>query len=154
MLTINKILCPLDFSEPSYEGMKAAIELAKQCSAELVLLHVVAPVPSIPGASTPTGFHIPTVLQEIEASAKNALDNLIAESAFNELDVRPMVVIGTPSDEIVRMAEVGNADIIVIATHGMTGWRRMIFGSVAERVVRGASCFVLTVPAPPEETHE
>jgi nucleotide-binding universal stress UspA family protein len=153
MLPFNKILCPVDFSEPSLEGINKSVELADCFSADLVLLHVVSPLTSIPGASAPKGFHLPTVMQEIEASAKTALENLVSEKVTDKIDVRSMVVMGTPADEIVRMAEVGNVDLIVIATRGMTGWKGLVFGSVAEKVVRAASCYVMTVPAPPEENH-
>jgi nucleotide-binding universal stress UspA family protein len=152
MLPFQKILCPVDFSEPSHEGLKTAVELARHFSAELAVLHVVSPMPAIPSTSTQAGFHLPTVLQEIEASAQTALEELVKERVPGELEARPMVVQGMPGDEIIRMAEVGNADVIVIATHGQTGWRRFLFGSVAERVVRTAPCHVLTVPAPPEES--
>jgi nucleotide-binding universal stress UspA family protein len=151
MIPFKKILCPVDFSEPSYEGLKAAVELAGHFSSELAVLHVVSPMPVIPSSSTPASVHFPTVMQEMEVSAQTALDDLVAERVPNELEVRPMVVQGMPADEIVRMAEVGNADVIVIATHGMTGWRRFLFGSVAEKVVRTASIHVLTVPPPLEK---
>jgi universal stress protein A len=151
MALFEKILCPVDFSEPSLKALQAAVELAGNFSAELAVLHVVSPLPAIPGASTPTGFHFPTVMQEIEASAQTAIEDLARERVPDEVAVNPMVVQGMPAEEIVRMAQVSNVDIIVIATHGLTGWSRFLFGSVAEKVVRTAPCYVMTVPAPLKE---
>ena len=148
MALFEKILCPVDFSDPSLEALQTAVELARTTSAELNLLHVVSPVPAIPGAPTPTGFHFPTLMQEIEASAQTAIEDLARERIPDELEVKAMVVQGMPAEEIVRMAHVGNVDVIVIATHGLTGWSRFLFGSVTEKVVRTAPCYVLIVPAP------
>jgi nucleotide-binding universal stress UspA family protein len=67
------------------------------------------------------------------------------------LKMRKLVLTGNPGDEIARTAEEEGVDLIVIATHGLTGWRRFISGSVAEKVVRLSSCPVLTIPAPPPE---
>jgi len=69
-----------------------------------------------------------------------------------ELHVRQIVVLGEAADEIVRMSEEQRVDLIVIATHGQTGWRHMVFGSVAEKVVRLAPCPVLTIRAPHKES--
>jgi len=62
--------------------------------------------------------------------------------------VRQIVVLGGAADEIIRISGEEKVDLIVIATHGQTGWRHMVFGSVAEKVVRLAPCPVLTVRAP------
>lgn len=64
---------------------------------------------------------------------------------------RTIIFQGNPADQIVEAAESEKADMIVTATHGWTGWRRFIFGSVVEKVVRFALCPVLTVPAPRNE---
>ncbi|HUV14514.1 MAG TPA: universal stress protein, partial [Acidobacteriota bacterium] len=61
---------------------------------------------------------------------------------------RTMVSYGDPAKEIVRIAEEESVDLIVIATHGLTGWQHLVFGSVAEKVVRTAKCPVLTVRCP------
>jgi nucleotide-binding universal stress UspA family protein len=154
MLPIKKILCPTDFSEPSYEGLDAATELALHFSAHLTLVHVISPVPIVPGAPAPTGFHIPSMLKELESAAHETLQNdamgrIPGELISGDL-ARGTIVQGDPSAEIVRIAAEERVGMIVIATHGTTGWRRFIFGSVAEKVVRLAECPVLTIPAPGE----
>jgi nucleotide-binding universal stress UspA family protein len=146
-------VCPTDFSEPAAEGLKIAKELAIQFSAEMLLVHVVTPLPAMHGAAAPTGFHIPAVLEELEGSAKNSLDDIRREKLPAEMQVRIFVIHGKPAHEIVSLAAQEKADIIVIATQGESGWQRFVFGSVAERVVRHADCPVLTIRAssPQEE---
>jgi len=150
MLPINKIICPTDFSDPSYEGLKAAIELADHFQADLIVLNVVSPVPVVAGAGAPTGFHLPTVMNEMQAAAEKSIANLIAEKVPKAVQARSIVAQGRPADEIVRLADKEDADIIVIATHGEAGWRKFLFGSVTEKVVRMASCPTLTVHQPRE----
>jgi nucleotide-binding universal stress UspA family protein len=87
----------------------------------------------------------------MQAAAQNGFQQWRRNKVPKEIKARDQVIIGNPSQQIVETAKKESADIIVIATHGMTGWRRFIFGSVAEKVVRLAECPVLTVPAPSEE---
>jgi len=152
MLPLKKIVCPTDFSEPAAEGLKIATELATQFSAEMLLVHVVTPLPVMHGGVAPTGFHIPAVLEELEESAKKSLKEIRREKLPAEIQARTFVAHGRPAHEIVALAEQEKADIIVIATQGESGWQRLVFGSVAEKVVRHADCPVLTVRAPnPDE---
>ncbi|HUU39430.1 MAG TPA: universal stress protein [Desulfatiglandales bacterium] len=153
MLPIKKILFPTDFSEPSYEALKAADELASHFSAELVLIHVVSPVPMYPTPMTPSDFtssigFVTSYQQEMEVYAKESLDQVVQERVSKGIKSRTRVCLGDAADEIVGTATDENADLIVIATHGLTGWRRFMFGSVAEKVVRLAQCPVLTIREP------
>ena len=151
MLPLRKILWPTDFSEPAYEGLRIATELAIQFSSEILLVHVVAPMPTMAGASAPTGFHLPTVLEELQESAQKSLEDIRQAKIPAEVQARTFVVHGKPANEIVRLAAQEKADIIVIPTHGESGWQRFVFGSVAEKVVRLAGCPVLTIRAPEED---
>ena len=83
------------------------------------------------------------VLEEVELTS--LWDQIAKERISREVKSRNIVILGNAADEITRIAESENADIIVIATHGWTGWRRFIFGSVAEKVVRTSCCPVLTI---------
>lgn len=148
MLPLRKILCPTDFSEPSYKALEAANELALHFSAALILVYVVPLVIDIP---TSVDFYIPSDIQTAQARAEKALGEVVEKRISEKVKKRTQVVIGDPGDEIVKTAADVNADIIVIATHGLTGWRRLIFGSVAEKVVRLAQCPVLTIQFPPKE---
>jgi nucleotide-binding universal stress UspA family protein len=90
-------------------------------------------------------------VESAQARAKEALQEVVEKRISEKVRIRTKVVVGDPGDEIVRMAADENADITVIGTHGLTGWRRFIFGSVAEKVVRLAPCPVLTIQSPPKE---
>jgi universal stress protein A len=152
LLPIKTILCPTDFSEPSYEALKDADELASHFSAKLVLIHVVS-VPTYPAAVTPEASassidFFASYQQEMEVYAKNALDQVVQEKVSEGIESRTKVCLGDAATEIVGAATNENADLIVIATHGLTGWRRFMFGSVAEKVVRIAQCPVLTIREP------
>lgn len=149
MLPIKKILCPTDFSEPSYEALKVADELGRHFSAGIWLVHVVSTGLIIPAA--PSTFNVPVYQMEMVESAKKALNDLVKDKFSGSLTVQPFVLEGSPPEQIVKFAEDSQVDLIVIATHGQTGWRRFIFGSVAEKVVRLASCPVLTVQCKPKE---
>ena len=151
MLPLKKIVWPTDFSNPAYEGLKVAVELAEQFGAEMLLVHVVTPMPTMCGGAAPTGFHIPTVIEEIRESAKHSLEKIRRDRIPAEIAVRAFVIDGRPAQEIVSLAGQEKADIIVIPTQGESGWQRFIFGSVAEKLVRYADCTVLTIHAPKEE---
>lgn len=148
MLPFKKILWPTDFSEPSMAALKAADEMAHHFFAELHLVHVVPPVPVVvhpPGA--PTTFNTDEYERQLEDAGRTALKDLAQKKVSKDLKVHQHVARGQPADEIARIAEETGVDLIVIATHGTTGWRRLVFGSVAGKVVQAAKCPVLTIRA-------
>ena len=147
MLAIKTILCPTDFSEPSYEGLKYAIELATQFGADLCVTNVVPAVPPLP-TDPNFVFEIPEYERGLHADADRKLRELIEQRIPKSLKVRTVIGHGDAGREIVRIAGEELADLIVIATTGMTGLRHILFGSVAEKVVRLAACPVLTIRAP------
>lgn len=151
MFPLKKILCPTDFSEPSLLAIKAATELALRFGAEIILLHAVSPLPASPQPGAVYSFDTATYLQEMMTYGKDSMERLIKEKIPAEVSARSLVLAGSPSDEIARTAESENVNLVVIATHGHRGWKRFVFGSVAERVIRMASCPVLAVPAPKEK---
>ncbi|MEJ2222267.1 MAG: universal stress protein [Desulfobacterales bacterium] len=150
MLPIKKIVCPTDFSDPSYEGLKVAREFAEHFSAELILVNVIFPGPIVPGVAEP-GFHIPAALEAMQETAEKNLQDLSRKKMPEKIPVRTLVISGKPAYEIVDLADKEKADIIVIATHGESGWQKFLFGSVTEKVIRMASCPVLTVQQPKED---
>ncbi len=148
MLSFNRILCPVDFSEPSYRALRTADELARRYGAELHVLHVVPPVPLVelpPGSGT-VAFDVKKYESELLASYDKTLNQTIAANVKPDLKVTSHLEMGDPAHEIVELAEKIKPDVIVIATHGRTGLRRFFFGSVAEAVVRRAPCAVLSIP--------
>jgi len=141
--SIKKIILATDFSDTSNEASYYALQLAHAFKAELIALHVF----DINAWSIPSHDYLATDavvegLEETIQRGKNALKEL-AESF--DLEVETIFTEGDPSHEIVRIAEELNADLIVLGTHGYSGWKRFTIGSVAEFVVRHAPCAVLTV---------
>ena len=149
MLPFKKILCPTDFSEPSYEAIKAAGELAYHFGSELCIIHVVSPVPLMPMGVEPTAFNVILYEEELMVSSKKSLEEVLNHLETKEVKARLIAVRGDAVDEIVRIADEEKIDLIVIATRGRTGLDRLIFGSVTEKVVRLAKCPVLTVTGEP-----
>jgi nucleotide-binding universal stress UspA family protein len=141
-LQFKKILAPIDFSPASRNGLKHAARFAEEFSAELVLLYVLEPPASasfvaIPGA---------VAFSEADfAKAEKNLRSLVASVRPQADESHWKVRVGVPSHEIVEAAREADVDLIVIATHGYTGWKHFCIGSTAERVVRAAPCPVLVV---------
>ena len=148
MLPFQRILCPTDFSEPACTGIVAAGEIAKRFSAELVLMHVVGPIPALDSPAGVSTFDIAAYQRELTDSAERSLEERRSKVPEG-VPTRILVTHGEPGHEIVRVAHEDGVDLIVMATHGATGWRHRIFGTVTEKVVRNAHCSVLTAYAEP-----
>lgn len=141
---LKRIVVPIDFSQTSAQALPYAAALAERFGAEIILLHVVAPVP------LPLPFYVRRRLQESAGSlAELAMDepmSRLCEEAFDkEMPSRTLVRTGVPSDEITKAARSLGADLIILTTHGYTGLKHALLGSTAERVVRNATCPVLVV---------
>lgn len=149
MIPFKRILCPTDFSAPSLKAIDQAKALAALCSAEIFLLQVTPPVTVLPGASVDPdrGEGIPR--DRSVAFLEKSLKALMEEKFSPELQAYPVVLVGRdPAEQIVKFAEEKGIDLIVIASHGQSGWKRLVFGSVTQKVLREASCSVLLVQAP------
>jgi nucleotide-binding universal stress UspA family protein len=142
MMEIHHIIAPTDFSEHSQQAIQYARELAQTFGATLVLLHVVELPPS-PIEGLPPSQLGGTLLEDLEQQATSNLAQVLAKEA--EVTVVRRVVVGIPYRRIVEVAEAEKVDLIVMATHGRTGFSHLFMGSVAERVVRTAPCPVLTI---------
>jgi universal stress protein A len=140
---LRRILAPTDFSANSEKAVHYAIQLARLVGAELTLLHVV-PEPS---ALDYTMQGIP--VDEIqgwkeEAAAKLADELAKAKLAYQEVDSALTMALH-PRDEIVRAATSLGADLLVLSTHGYTGWKHALFGSDAEKILEHAPCPVVVI---------
>ena len=151
MLPLKKILWPTDFSEPSFEALDAAKELASRFSAELYVVHVVSSLPVVPAPPGPTSFNVSLYEEALLDSAKASIEDILEKRIPDNITAHSIVATGFVADEIVHEAEKQKIDLIVTATHGEKGWRRLVFGSVAEKVVRTAPCPVLVIHAPRKE---
>jgi nucleotide-binding universal stress UspA family protein len=146
------ILAPVDFSEYSREALSAAADLAKLYEAEILLVDIVAAIPRL--TSTAEFFHEADYEAALRKEAQNGLEKLVDELKENGSLARAEVGISNDTAmEIVRIAEHNHADLIVITTHGMTGWHKFMAGSVTEKVVRHATCPVLVLRAAQKAEH-
>jgi nucleotide-binding universal stress UspA family protein len=143
-MRIKTILFPTDFSNGARAAMDHAISLAKDYQAKLILLYVIQDI-SIAEWYIPSTISAGELIEDMQKSAWREMDKWTAEVSKQVKDVEKMVIRGVPFVEIIRTAKERNADLIVIGTHGRTGIDHMLFGSTAEKVVRKASCPVLTV---------
>jgi nucleotide-binding universal stress UspA family protein len=144
MLPVRRILAPTDFSDISVATVLQAGEMAEHFGAELVVLHVIPPIPTLP-SDPHYNFEVPAYQEALRENAERQLTATVREQIQADIPARTLAAYGDPAREIVRIAEEEAADLIVIATHGLTGWQHIVFGSVAEKVVRTAKCPVLTV---------
>lgn len=143
MPTVKNILCAVDFSEGSGRVAAYAAALAKATGAAIQCVYVA------PSLAEYVGFNVPqaaldTFVGDVVASAETTMNEFIEEH-FKGLPTRGQVLTGYPAEEILKAAAAQKADMIVMGTHGRTGIDRIIFGSVAEKVVKTATCPVLTV---------
>lgn len=143
-----KILCPTDFSQPSFAAVDQAIELASHFRAELCLLHVV-PFSPVSSPDPMAMMSIPPDAERMRDAAA-LLQEVVKERVPQGINVKCEVKMGYPDKEIACVVKDGGFDWLVIATHGLSGWRHMVFGSVAEAIVRDVRCPVLTVHGLPD----
>ena len=142
MMPPKLILSPIDFSSHSTEAVDVAAEIASKFGSEICLAHVVPAIADLPDSVSM--LKEGEYEQDLHADTESRLGKLA--KSLTDHGIRARFVTGTANDvgmELVRLAESENADLVVIATHGMTGWRPLVFGSVAEKVVRNGSCPVL-----------
>jgi nucleotide-binding universal stress UspA family protein len=147
MVEIARILCPVDFSDASRHAIEHAIVVARWYGAALVGLHVHTPmyVP-IGGLDLPddggTAFASPASSPRLRSQMEEAF----APAAAAGVPVEIMVTEGAPAAQILHDIRACRADLLVMGTHGASGFERLLLGSVTEKVVRKAGCPVLTVP--------
>jgi nucleotide-binding universal stress UspA family protein len=140
-LQLARILVPVDFSDLGTKALRYAEGLASQFGSEITLLHVIEQVVYPGDWMNPPMLATDYVTEQREAVVKK----LAALSEDRELNLRQVVVVGRAWQEVVAFAQEQQTDLIVIATHGYTGLKHVLLGSVAEKIVRHAPCPVLTV---------
>ncbi len=143
MIDIKRILCPIDFSDHSMHALDHAVAFAKWYGSSITLLHVrpPAPVPYPAGPGMVATFLTP---QERAAllDSMHQLQQERCKGAPSTVDV----IEGPIATEILTRAESMRADLLVMGTHGRSGFERLMLGSITEKVLRRAACPVLTVP--------
>jgi len=141
--SLKRILVPIDFSECSQKALQYALPLARQFGARLLVVYVMPANYFVGSEFGPVDFPVPEgewreqSLKELETMARREIGEAVAFDA--------VVLQGQPAHEIAACAQEQQASLIVISTHGRTGLRHVLVGSVAENVVRYAPCPVLVV---------
>lgn len=143
-MDIRRILVPSDFSEHSEKAFTWALAMAERWRARLLLLHVV-PQPVYPPMLMGTYFNVAEFEASLKEDAETRAKEFLGKTGTRTVQVDAKVLIGEPFGDICRIAEEEKVDLIVIGSHGRTGLSHVLLGSVAERVVRHASCPVLVV---------
>ncbi len=142
-----EILVPVDFSSQSLAAIPLARELASMTGARIRMLHVIEEVVH-PAFYNAGAFSIYDIQPDVEERALEHLKDAYTRQYGPAVPVVFEVISGHAAAEIVAAARVGNSGMIVMATHGLGGMAHVFLGSVAERVVRMATCPVLTVKTP------
>jgi universal stress protein A len=144
MLTVRSILCPVDFSEQSRQALLWAAGIAQHRGAELTVLSVLEPL-----LAQAARIHLDVDLAEAEGepALREFVEATLPARVRQASHVRMEVAVADPSEAILQVARRLDAGLIVMGTHGLGGFRKLLFGSTTERVLRRAERPVLAVPA-------
>lgn len=143
MIYFKKILCPIDYSDCSARALRYAAGMALKDSAVLYLIHVVDKRVFDYGGPI---YEVPVALDsETIAKLEEKLRESVPKEVRGDIQVETLVTMGIPVEEILKVANEEEVDIVVMGTHGRTGIAHSIMGSVAENMVRRAPCPVLVV---------
>lgn len=145
MLPVKNILVPVDFSDHSQYAFRMACMIGRDTNANIIALHVLIPPTIVYGEGV-----VPPVAKDYPEEWARKLSAI--QSPTPNVTVEHELVEGEPASEIIEAARVHHCDLIVMGTHGRTGFGRLILGSVAEKVMRKAPCPVMTVRAQPTST--
>jgi nucleotide-binding universal stress UspA family protein len=142
---ISRILVPVDFSEHSHKALRYALAFAAQFDAEVSLVHIVEQM-VYPG----DWMYPPLAVSDFATEKREQItERLRALSSGSGVKTKQIVRLGRAWQEVIEIAREQKCDLIILATHGYTGLKHVLLGSVAEKIVRHAPCPVLTVR--PEE---
>jgi nucleotide-binding universal stress UspA family protein len=147
--SIDTILVPVDFSEASFQAIEYAIEFAERVAARLIVFHAV----NLAESFTANGYGMYDVDALEEAARRDAesqMQKFIALAKFHRVQFETVVRVAPAVSEISALAQERDVDLIITATHGRTGLKHLLMGSIAEHVVRHAPRPVLVVPSHPE----
>ena len=143
--TPTKILVPIDFSPSSEAALKAAMGLAEQFHAEIYLLHAIPMLAITTGVEFPTTFYpAEEFLEGAREQAKRKLQEMVSVLSGVGIEANYSIEVGNDVVESILMVmHREQTNLIVISTHGMSGWRPIVFGSIAERIVKLVECPLL-----------
>jgi nucleotide-binding universal stress UspA family protein len=141
MESFKKILCPVDFSDYSDLTIRYGVALAAKYRASLLIFH------AVPDMNTMMGFpeRIPPVREDLREEATRRLKNLAAREVPPQIECECLVQTGIPAKTILTVAEEKGADLIVMGTHGRSGYEKFLLGSVSYKVIHKSMVPVLVV---------
>lgn len=142
---VRRIVHPSDFSPASSAAFTRAVDMAKESGAEVVIVHVLAPIAPLVADGYVSGKVYDDLQRSARAHGKQQLDALVARARKAGVQASGLLLEGVPYSQITRAAKSRRADMIVMGTHGRSGLAKLFLGSVAERVVATSTCPVLTV---------
>ena len=152
MAAIKKILVPTDFSKFSDNALKQAVEMAKQNKAKIYLFHVINPFYVSPNIRLYAGdsWFDPAIVMDLEQKSMRYAQDMMQKQIRKVVKSSDVGIVsdlrkGTPYQEILKEQEDKKIDLIVIATHGQTGLKDYLLGSVADKIARHAKCSVFLV---------
>ncbi len=145
VITLRRILVPIDFSPHSEQALKYAVALAEKFEAQLFLVHAFQDLTIYQTEVVSGAPPIMPPVAQLTASARGDMDRLVEEKQLQRFNAQTQIVEGAPVEEIVDHAKEKDIDLIVMGTHGRGWLAHALMGSVAEKVVRKAPCPVLTV---------
>ncbi len=147
----TRILLPIDFSPSSQAALEMAADLAKHFHAELHLVHV---IPMFPASTLPDFVPETKFLQDARSVAEQHLAKCHAALAARDVKSTSSVEVGNDiAGNIIEAVEREHIEMVVISTHGISGWHPLVFGSIAEKVVKLVQCpLVLLHSAKPDAT--
>jgi len=143
-LHVQKILVPIDFSTPCNKAFKYAVGFARQFGSQIVMIHVIEP-PAVVCVEPLAVEGMPWTENELVSAEERMQALADASPRDGSLHITSGIRRGVPTHEIVKAAEELDVDLIIMATHGVRGWKHFGLGSTADRVARAATCPVLVV---------
>ncbi len=143
----KRIMVPVDFGASTAAALKSAAGIAKQYGAELCLLHV---VPALPALACDAYMPEDRFVEELRIAAEQRLQTMVKDLQAQGLRANFAIEIGNDIvGNILHTIHCDKCDLIVLSTHGMSGWRPVVFGSIAEKVMKLAECTVLLLRSAP-----
>jgi nucleotide-binding universal stress UspA family protein len=140
---MKKILVPTDFSDHAYYALKVASDIAKKNNGEVILLHMLE-LPQQAGDAIGSGHELPEIML-FKNSAINKLEELMDDSCLDGLKVSEVIQFELAFDGIMNISKKNNVDLVVMGSHGASGFKEMFIGSNAEKVVRHSEIPVLII---------
>jgi nucleotide-binding universal stress UspA family protein len=146
---IDSILVPVDFSQTSFQALEYAIEFAEKVAARLIVFHAIA----LSDSFTAEGYgryNLEALEEAARVVSEEQMQKFIGLAKFRRVSFETVVAVAPTVLEVCTLAKMRDVDLIITATHGRTGLKHLLMGSIAEHVVRQAPRSVLVVPSHPE----